>query len=172
MTEPFSTYLADEAATLAVGKQLAQVLASVSTAKQDVSALVVFLQGTLGAGKTTLSRSLLRALGEQGAVKSPTYTLAEPYELDCGAIYHFDLYRLADPEELEYMGAQEYFDSAYLCLVEWPERGQGMLPRADVQVVLEKNNQRGGRQISFHGTGEVGEQIVELLRQNFAEMKK
>ena len=118
--------LVDEAATEALGATLA---------RHRPDRGCVHLVGDLGAGKTTLTRGFLRAAGHCGAVRSPTYTLVEPYDLATGRVYHLDLYRLADPEELEFIGLRELVDTGLL-LVEWPVRGEGVLPAPDLSVHL------------------------------------
>jgi tRNA threonylcarbamoyladenosine biosynthesis protein TsaE len=97
---------------------------------------VVYLQGDLGVGKTTLVRFVLNALGYTQHVKSPTYTIVEPYDIKVLKIFHFDLYRLTDPEELEYLGVQDYFAPDSICFIEWPDKGKGWLPSADITIEL------------------------------------
>ena len=131
-------FLENEAATEAIGAALALIITEGG---------LITLSGNLGAGKTTLTRGLMHALGHKGAVKSPTYTLVEPYEIDNRRIMHFDLYRLADPEELEYLGFRDYLDGSTLCLIEWPEKAKGFLPEPDLAISLEVV--KNGRQISW-----------------------
>ncbi len=135
-----SEYLADEAATLVLGGRLAALLREPQRQRS-----VVLLHGQLGAGKTTLVRGILRALGHQGAVKSPTYTLLEPYDSVHPMVYHFDLYRIGDSEELDYIGFDELLDADALKLIEWPERAQDRLPEPDVDIRLSLEGE--GRRI-------------------------
>lgn len=120
--------LADEAATASLAAKLARALAP---------GMVICLRGDLGAGKTTLVRSLLRALGYGGRVKSPTYTLVEQYEASGLHLRHFDLYRFRDAAEWEAAGFRDEFNGSNVCLIEWPEKAQGLLPQEDIAIVLE-----------------------------------
>jgi tRNA threonylcarbamoyladenosine biosynthesis protein TsaE len=123
--------------------------------------LVVHLSGELGAGKTTLVRGILRGLGHVGSVRSPTYTLVEPYEFPDRRVYHLDLYRLGDPEELEWIGIRDLLDADSLAFIEWPERGRGVLPPADLGVEIDYIE--NGRQVTLVGFSSAGERVVRQL---------
>ena len=144
--------LADEEAMTAFGERLAQITQGHG---------LIFLEGDLGAGKTTLSRGMIRGLGHTGAVKSPTFTLVEPYEIGDVRAFHFDLYRLVDPEELEYMGIRDYFDGDPLCLIEWPEKGVGFLPKPDLTITISPHNT--GRLLTLTPQGSRGESWCAVL---------
>ena len=148
-----SLHVEGEEAMLALGAQLAAVTGGRG---------MIFLHGDLGAGKTTLSRGLLRGLGHLGAVKSPTFTLVEPYEIGPLRVFHFDLYRLADPEELEFLGIRDYFDDDALCLIEWPEQGAGVLPKPDLDITI--GQQSGSRSLHLKPCTERGLIWCEALR--------
>ncbi len=143
-------HLADEAATLALGAEIAAVLHP---------GLIVFLRGNLGAGKTTLARGILRGLGYQGKVKSPTYNLVELYKISRLYFYHFDFYRFNDPIEWEDAGFREYFNAESICLVEWPEKARGLLPTADLEILLGITET--GRNVEIQAGTEAGRQCLK-----------
>ncbi len=126
--------LADESATIRLGGAIAHLLPR---------PVVIYLEGDLGAGKTTLSRGMLHGLGHKGAVKSPTYTIVEPYQLASGPLFHFDLYRLNDPSELDFLGLADYLQVQAIVLFEWPSRGAGRLPAADLIIDLVDDGDSG-----------------------------
>ena len=148
----YSLNLPDEQATQALGARLAGVIPERA---------VVFLEGDLGAGKTTLARALLHALGHQGPVRSPTYTLVEPYRLPQRSLYHLDLYRLSDPEELEFLGLRDMLAESCVLMIEWPQRGRGVLPEPDLRVRLEPAD--GGRHVDVEAASELGEAVIQAL---------
>ena len=132
-------------------------------ARRADTGLVIYLQGPLGAGKTTFARGFLHGLGYRGLVRSPTYTLVEPYSLNDGLMcYHFDLYRLSDPEELEFTGARDYFNDASICLIEWPEKASAFLADADIACVLEHHPE--GRKLTLSACSTRGERVVLQLK--------
>jgi len=142
-----------EAAQVAFGRQLAAFLHP---------PLVIYLRGDLGTGKTTLTRGVLRGLGHTDTVRSPTYTLLEPYDLEAMRLYHLDLYRLGDPEELEYLGLRDLLDGNSLLLVEWPERGGDLLPPPDLTVQIQHAGE--GRILELVAGSSRGEALEAQLR--------
>lgn len=153
VTESIDLVLADAAATEALGRRLAGACPG---------GMVIHLIGDLGAGKTSLARAFLQALGAGERIKSPTYSLVEPYTLADGrAAWHLDLYRIADPGELEWLGLDALADPAAVVLVEWPERGEGALPAADVLLELEHDGER--RRATLHACSERGCAVLAAL---------
>lgn len=164
MTQSDFFYCTDETQLLQFGQKLAEVCHRYLAASTDHS-LVIYLDGELGAGKTTLTRSIVRAFGHQGNVKSPTYTLVEEYSLPPYSLYHFDLYRLSDPEELEFMGIRDYFRPQTLCLLEWATRGTGMIPDADLIIRIEYAEY--GRNIRLNPLSEKTERLFADFELNY-----
>ncbi|MEI8642162.1 tRNA (adenosine(37)-N6)-threonylcarbamoyltransferase complex ATPase subunit type 1 TsaE [Pseudoalteromonas sp. Hal099] len=152
MTRSFEAHLNDEIATVAMGNKVAAIIEQ---------GAVIYLHGDLGAGKTTFTRGVVQGFGHTGKVKSPTYTLVEPYELTRANVYHFDLYRLGDPEELEYMGIRDYFSEQAICIVEWPEKGGEFIPVPDLDIALSYVGDE--RKIVINSASERGIAIVEKL---------
>ncbi|OOF49585.1 tRNA (adenosine(37)-N6)-threonylcarbamoyltransferase complex ATPase subunit type 1 TsaE [Rodentibacter trehalosifermentans] len=148
-------YIPDEATMLRFGKKLAETILGCHAKR----AVILYLNGDLGAGKTTLTRGMVQGLGFQGKVKSPTYTLVEEYNIAGKMIYHFDLYRLADSEELEFMGIRDYFAKEAICLIEWAEKGAGILPPADLLVNIDYYDD--ARNITLIAQNDLGEQILQ-----------
>ncbi len=123
--------------------------------------MIIHLEGDLGAGKTTFARGFLRELGVAGAVKSPTYNIVQPYQTDQFTLYHFDLYRISDHEELEALGIRDYFDGEAICLLEWPEKGAGLLPTPDIRIKLDYEGK--GRKITLEPVSEIGHKTIENI---------
>ena len=144
--------LPDEAATIALGQRLAAVLPG---------GLVAYLHGDLGAGKTTFARAFLRELGVGERVKSPTYSLVEGYDVGDRRAFHLDLYRIADPGELEWLGLDSLAEPGAIVLVEWPERGAGALPPVD--LVMNFRHEGAGRAVEVEACSELGRRLVEVL---------
>lgn len=146
---------------LKVTGEQAQEALGAAIAAATPSSCVIYLVGDLGAGKTTLARGFIQGLGHKGSVKSPTYALLEPYDLPDRSCYHFDLYRLADPEELEYLGIRDLLQSEAILLVEWPEKGEGELPPAD--LVIEIDHDGEARQMQIKSRSEKGNGLLQAL---------
>ncbi len=170
MASNYQMQLVDEEATLNFGQQLARATFVDSAYKLDSSEAesgapsnggIIHLTGDLGAGKTTLTRGIMRGFGFNGAVKSPTYTLVEPYEFVHCKIYHFDLYRLGDPEEVAFLGIDEYFKEGNLCIIEWAEKGEGLIPTADLSINLSGTGT--ARTVDCQILSEKGETLAKRL---------
>ena len=146
-------YLPNEAATAALARQVWDVL------PDDLAGWTLLLRGELGAGKSTFARALIKAAGHDGAVPSPTYTLVEPYSLSKAKLYHVDLYRVADEEELRYLGWHELDDG--FRLVEWPERAPGLREQADLELCLGYQDE--GRVVELTAVSQRGEAVVQAL---------
>ena len=146
-------FLPEESDTLAFGAELARHLEP---------GMVIYLSGELGAGKTTLARGILRGLGYEGRVKSPSFALVEPYKLSRLYLYHFDFYRFASPQELGEAGFREYFNPGSACLVEWPENAAGLLPAADVKSTMKIVG--SGRRLEIDADTEIGRRCIEKLK--------
>jgi tRNA threonylcarbamoyladenosine biosynthesis protein TsaE len=155
--ENVECFLADESQQIALAHKVAQHLQS---------SFVMLLKGNLGVGKTTFARGFVQASGFDGVVKSPTYTLVEPYPISNSRMcYHFDLYRLADPEELEFTGARDYFNENDVCLVEWPEKAEGFLPVAD--WICEFSHQKKGRNLNILAATNKGKKLMLQVFSDF-----
>jgi tRNA threonylcarbamoyladenosine biosynthesis protein TsaE len=159
MTHDITLQLADEQATLKLGKDLARSL---------LPGVNVYLHGDLGAGKTTLVRGALNGLGFVGKVKSPTYTLVEPYQVQVNKtiinVYHFDLYRFMDEEEWDAAGFRDYFNPHSVCLIEWPDKAGSLIPQADIDVYLELNGE--GRIARLIGNTTAGKACLERYQES------
>lgn len=146
-------YLEDDTSTLELGACVARLCRA---------PLVIHLRGELGAGKTTFARGLIRALGHSGRVKSPTFSLQESYIIENTRLFHFDLYRIQDPGELEFIGIRDAAGEAdAICLIEWPERGEGAIPKADIEFAFRHAGD--GRQVDFHGRSARGRSVTRML---------
>lgn len=166
MSDNFTLDLADEAATLQFGARLARAIAP---------HLTLYLHGDLGAGKTTLVRGLLHALGYVGKVKSPTYTLVESYQIQYNdtiekplrlTLYHFDLYRFNDEEEWEAAGFRDYFNAESVCVIEWPEKAQNVLPTPDIHLTF--TIKQAGRSVHLTAHSTLGQQCLQQISTPFS----
>jgi tRNA threonylcarbamoyladenosine biosynthesis protein TsaE len=169
----FTQHCRQEADTTALAQKLAFSLSHLFQTTESAH-LNISLEGDLGAGKTTFARYLIQAMGYKGRVKSPTYTLCEPYPVQikssdanhaiCITAHHFDLYRMRDPLEWQEAGFAEHFDEPGFCLVEWPEKAEGTLPAFDIQIQLSSAEDENARNISLQASSDQGRAVVEKMR--------
>ncbi len=169
----FNQYCRQETDTTALAQKLASSLSHLFQADQSTH-LNISLEGDLGAGKTTFARHLIQALGYEGRVKSPTYTLCEPYPIQINSsdpstatnitAHHFDLYRMRDPLEWQEAGFAEHFDEPGFCLVEWPEKAEGTLPAFDIEIHLIAGDDESARNISFKASSSQGIAVIEEMQ--------
>lgn len=169
----FTQHCRQEADTVALAQKLALSLGHLFQIDQNAH-LNISLEGDLGAGKTTFARHLIQALGYVGRVKSPTYTLCEPYPIQIQhgnppttaniTAHHFDLYRMRDRLEWQEAGFAEHFDEPGFCLIEWPEKAEGTLPAFDIQIHLNAGDDENSRNISFHAKSSQGITVIEKMR--------
>jgi len=152
MTNDITLILDNEVATLDCGDKFSRIM---------TNGLVVYLHGDLGAGKTTFVRGVLHSLGHVGKVKSPTYTLVEPYTIFNYNIYHFDLYRFIDEEEWDAAGFRDYFNAQSICMIEWPDKAENVLPEPDIHVHL--SHYQNARKIKFSAGSAIGAQCLKKL---------
>ena len=152
MANDITLILDNEVATLDCGDKFSRIM---------TNGLVVYLHGDLGAGKTTFVRGVLHSLGHVGKVKSPTYTLVEPYTIFNYNIYHFDLYRFIDEEEWDAAGFRDYFNAQSICMIEWPDKAENVLPDPDIHVHL--SHYQNARKIKFSAGSAIGAQCLKKL---------
>ena len=159
-------YCRQEAETASLAKDFAAAISQLLS-KTPNAHLNISLEGDLGAGKTTFARYLIQGMGHEGKVKSPTYTLCEPYPLQVNktafTAHHFDLYRMKDPLEWQEAGFGEYFDVPGFCLIEWPEKAEGTLPLFDIQIALSAGTQDDERNIQINAMTALGQSILDVM---------
>ncbi|MDH6248639.1 tRNA threonylcarbamoyladenosine biosynthesis protein TsaE [Polynucleobacter sphagniphilus] len=170
MTETITLHCRQETATAQLAKLLSQQLSQFLVAMPHAH-LNIALKGDLGAGKTTFARYLIQNMGHVGRVKSPTYTLCEPYSItldgkDGFTVHHFDLYRMRDPLEWQEAGFAEHFDAPGFCLIEWSEKAQGTLPAFDIEIELQAGQDEMERTITLRALNAPGKGILDHLPQN------
>lgn len=149
--------ISSESAMLALGKRIQQ-----SAQKAGYPGSIIYLIGDLGAGKTTLVRGFVQAMGHHGSVKSPTYTLVEPYEFESAIVNHFDFYRIDSPDECEQMGIRDYFGPSKYCFLEWPQKGEGVLPTPSLKITIAPKGQTK-REVMIEACDTQGELLLQHI---------